>query len=178
MFLAKADKRMTPITLEWVDLLHELEAIRELYEASAAEHGVTLTGTWRGSVMVKLDRTLFQRAVCNLVENALKNTAKHGTVILRALSENGTIFVEVADTGRGIPVEDLPYVFEPFYRADRARSAGSGGAGLGLAIVKSIADLHGGNVHLQSTLGRGTTVRVTFPANRAVAENTSSLTKS
>ncbi len=165
MFLAKADKRMTPLERERVDIVHELESIRELYEASALESGVALRSEGIGIVAATLDRTLFHRAVCNLVENALKNTSPGGTVKLGVRGQNGLVTVEVMDTGCGISAKDLPHVFEPFYRVDRARSASSGGAGLGLAIVKSIATLHGGSVDLRSAPGRGTTVGISFPTN-------------
>jgi two-component system heavy metal sensor histidine kinase CusS len=165
MFLAKADKRMTPLAREPVDIVHELESIRELYEASALESGVALRTDGMDEVTATLDRTLFHRAVCNLVENALKNTASGGSVKVGVRGQNGLVTVEVTDTGCGISAKDLPHVFEPFYRVDRARSAGSGGAGLGLAIVKSIASLHSGCVELRSTPGRGTTVDISFPTN-------------
>lgn len=164
MFLAKADKRMTPLRRERVDVAHELKSIRELYEASALEAGVALQTDGMDNVTATLDRTLFHRAVCNLMENALKSTAPGGSVKLGVRGQNGLVTVEVADTGCGISAQDLPHVFEPFYRVDRARS-GSVGAGLGLAIVKSIAALHGGDVLLESTPGCGTTVRISFPAD-------------
>lgn len=166
MFLAKADKRMMPLERERVDLVHELESIRELYDASALESGVALRTDGMDEVTATLDRTLFHRAICNLVENALKNTADGGSVKLGVRGENGLVTVEVTDSGCGIAAKDLPHVFEPFYRVDRARSASSGGAGLGLAIVRSIATLHSGSVELRSSPGCGTTVHIFFPANR------------
>jgi signal transduction histidine kinase len=71
--------------------------------------------------------------------------------------------VTVSDTGRGIPAEDLPYIFDRFYRADRARSRQHGGAGLGLAIVQAIVSAHGGQISAESEPGVGTTIRVRLP---------------
>jgi two-component system, OmpR family, heavy metal sensor histidine kinase CusS len=84
-------------------------------------------------------------------------------VAMVATVEDATIRVAIADTGCGIPATHLPYIFDRFYRADRARSNISGGLGLGLAIVKSIATLHGGSVEITSEVGRGTCVTLVFP---------------
>src|SRR5439155_17198272 len=109
------------------------------------------------------DRTLFQRALGNLVANALAHTDGGGTVTLAAGREDGALRVEVADTGCGISANHLPHVFERFYRVDDARSTASGRVGLGLAIVKTIAGLHRGSAAIQSELGKGTRVTLMFP---------------
>ena len=104
---------------------------------------------------------LFGRAVSNLVENALRFTPAGGTILISLVTRAGHCEVAVKDTGCGIAAEHLPRVFDRFYRADSSRS--SQGSGLGLALVKSIADLHGGSVKLESEVGRGTIVTLTFP---------------
>jgi two-component system, OmpR family, heavy metal sensor histidine kinase CusS len=99
--------------------------------------------------------------VGNLVDNALRFTPEKGSIQI-ALAERATDFeVAVSDNGSGIASEHLPRVFDRFYRAESSR--GSDGAGLGLALVKSIVDLHGGTATIQSEIGRGTTVSLTFP---------------
>jgi two-component system heavy metal sensor histidine kinase CusS len=120
--------------------------------------------TGRGEVVAELNRALFQRALGNLVANALAHTPPGGGVTLAATREDGRVRVEVADTGCGIPAADLPHLFDRFYRVDRARSSASGGVGLGLAIVKGIAELHDGSVALASQVGRGTRVTLLLPA--------------
>jgi signal transduction histidine kinase len=115
-------------------------------------------------VPAHLDRTLVQRAVGNLVENALAHTPKGGRITLHGSRRNGDVVIEVADTGCGIAAEHLPKVFDRLYRADRSRTASTGGAGLGLAIVKSIAELHGGTAEIASDVGKGTQVRLRLPA--------------
>ena len=105
---------------------------------------------------------MFERAVGNLLDNALRFTAENGSIEIN-LSRHDTRFeVAVRDNGCGIAPEHLPRVFDRFYRAESSR--GSDGAGLGLALVKSILDLHRGTATIQSEFGRGTIVTLTFPA--------------
>jgi two-component system heavy metal sensor histidine kinase CusS len=163
LFLARAESPETQVAREPVDVGRELAALRDFYEPAAAEAGVALTVTCRGGCTAALDRTLFQRAVGNLVDNALAHTPAGGSVTLAAAAEGGAVRVEVADTGGGIPPEHLPHLFDRFYRADPARSAGGGRVGLGLAIVRSITALHGGSAAVASEVGRGTRVSLVFP---------------
>ncbi|MCA1597053.1 MAG: GHKL domain-containing protein, partial [Chloroflexi bacterium] len=102
------------------------------------------------------------RLVSNLLENAIHYTPPDGTIRLSARKEHGVIRLVVQDTGEGIPPDHLPHVCERFYRVDAARSR-PGGAGLGLAICQSIARQHGGDLHLESTPGKGTTATVVLP---------------
>jgi two-component system, OmpR family, heavy metal sensor histidine kinase CusS len=143
-----------------VDVAAELAKVREFFEAAAAEGGVRLEVSAR-PLTAELNRSLFQRAVTNLVANALAHTPPGGAVTLAASAGDGGARVEVTDTGRGIPADHLPHVFDRFYRVDNSRS--SGGAGLGLAIVRSIVEQHGGRVEIASEVGRGTRVVMTFP---------------
>ena len=114
--------------------------------------------------MADVDRKLIQRALSNLVSNALAHSSTGGRISLSARQEDKQIRIEVKDTGTGISPDALPRVFDRFYRADPARSRDSGGSGLGLAIVQQIVYLHGGDVLLDSDVGRGTTVTVVLPA--------------
>ena len=137
-----------------------IEKIAAFYEAIAQEQEVTLTCVGQGEI--RADPMLFGRAVSNLVENALRFTPKNGSIQIALSEHDGDFEVAVNDNGCGIAPEHLPRVFDRFYRAEPSR--GSDGAGLGLALVKSIVDLHGGSASIQSEMGRGTTVRLTFPA--------------
>jgi len=173
LFLARAESPLTDLRRERVDVGELLGGVREYYEASAADGGVSLTtDVAQETVIAELDRTLLQRAVGNLVSNALAHTPTGGSVVLRTLtdssdSDSSTIRIEVSDTGVGIPPEALPRVFDRFFRVDSSRSQASGGTGLGLAIVQSIAVLHGGKVEIASPPGRGTLVTLHMPASRA-----------
>ena len=97
----------------------------------------------------------------NLLDNALRFTPENGSIQIALSEHDGDFRVAVSDIGCGIASEHLPRVFDRFYRAESSR--GSDGAGLGLALVKSIVELHGGSVNIQSEIGRGTTVTLSFP---------------
>ena len=164
LFLGRAESPLSRLHRERVDVGALLDGVREYYEASAAEGAISLsTPPASEPVIADLDRTLLQRAVGNLVSNALAHTPRGGVVVLQTIAEPSTIRIEVSDTGAGIPAEALPRVFDRFFRVDSSRSQNSGGTGLGLAIVKSIALLHGGNVEIHSQLGQGTRVTLLMP---------------
>ena len=167
LFLARAENPRTQIEKEPLSVGRELTAVQAFYEASAAEAGVRLAVAECGEMIVVANRPLLQRAVGNLVANALAHTPPGGTVALSAMSAEGMIRIEVLDTGCGIPAEHVPRLFDRFYRVDRARSSATGGVGLGLAIVKGIAELHGGSVTLTSGVGRGTCITLQLPAGPA-----------
>ncbi len=168
LFLARSESPLTHLRREPVDVGELLGGVREYYEASAADGGVSLTTTVADKpVIAEVDRTLLQRAVGNLVSNALANTPPGGEVQLGTSADSSTIRIEVSDTGVGIPAEALPKVFDRFFRVDSSRSQGSGGTGLGLSIVQSIVLLHGGNVEIASQPGQGTRVTLHMPASCA-----------
>lgn len=114
---------------------------------------------------IPADRTQLAQAVGNLLDNAIQYNRPGGEVILRAAPDpdGGTVRIEVEDTGIGIPAEDLPRVFERFYRIDKARSRRTGGTGLGLSIVKHVAEAHGGSVRAESALGQGSRFTLILP---------------
>lgn len=175
LFLARAENPAHQIRREPVDVGQELDRLREFYEAAAAESGVCLSVACPEKLVGQFDRTLLQRALGNLVSNALRHTPTGGKITLSARnvpgalrvpssSDDSCLQIEVADTGTGIAPEHLPHVFDRFYRADATRNPGTeGNVGLGLAIVKKIAELHGGSVAIDGKLGSGTTVTLSLP---------------
>jgi two-component system phosphate regulon sensor histidine kinase PhoR len=119
-----------------------------------------------GLLPIRVDRTRLQQALYNLLDNAVKYSREHGEIRLSARERDGEIELTVSDDGIGITKEDLPRIFERFYRADKARSPHTiRGTGLGLAIVKHIAQLHGGHVEAESELDKGTTIWLVLPLN-------------
>jgi two-component system phosphate regulon sensor histidine kinase PhoR len=112
---------------------------------------------------VQVDERRLEEVVHNLLDNAVNYSHENGRILIQAAAPDQEVALSVRDEGVGIAPADLPRIFERFYRADRARSRERGGTGLGLSIVKHIAQLHGGRVEAESTLGQGTTVRVILP---------------
>ncbi len=168
LFLARAESPLAHLRRESINIGELLSGIREYYEAPAADRGVSLsTVVPKEPVIAQLDRSLLQRAVGNLVSNALAHTPPGKSVVLGASVEPATVRIEVCDTGVGIPPEALPRVFDRFFRVDESRSQASGGTGLGLAIVQSIMLLHGGKVEIASKLGQGTQVTLRLPVASA-----------
>jgi two-component system heavy metal sensor histidine kinase CusS len=160
LFLARAERPGEHLRRTQEDVGALLADVRDYYEAAATETGVTLIAAGGTGVIADVDRTLLQRALGNLVSNALANTPAGGSIRMSAEKQAGRIRIQIEDTGGGIADEALPRVFDRFYRADPARSRNSGGAGLGLAIVRQIISLHGGEVQIASQVARGTTVTV------------------
>lgn len=115
------------------------------------------------------DPVRLRQAVGNLVSNAVRHTPEGGTVTLRAYgSEDGdAVLVDVADTGSGIPADDLARVFDRFWRGEKSRSRRTGGSGLGLAIVRKLAEAHGGTATAVSTPGEGSVFTLRLPAGEA-----------
>jgi two-component system heavy metal sensor histidine kinase CusS len=163
LFLSRAENPEVQIHKEKLDVGEQLIAIKDFYEAAAVEAGVSLTLNAEDGLFAQLDRALFQRAVGNLLDNALAHTRSGGTVKVEAIGSGHMICVTISDTGCGIAKEHLPRVFDRFFRVDRARCSDSGNSGLGLAIVKSIATLHRGSVTIESEVGKGTSIRLAFP---------------
>ena len=159
LFVARVDAAREPIAPTRFDARAAVEKIASFYQMIADDHHVTIRCSGEGQIYA--DSALFERAVGNLVDNALRFTPANGSIQI-AIAEHAANFeVAVSDTGCGIAPEHLPRVFDRFYRTESSR--GSDGAGLGLALVKSIVDLHGGSARIQSEVGRGTTVTLIFP---------------
>ena len=165
LFLARADSAEPQVARQSFSARPAIEKIVTYYQTLAEDRNVHITCD--GDAETFADPILFNRAIGNLVDNALRFTPDHGNVRISVRARASVAEISVSDNGSGIAPEHLPRVFDRFYRADPARS--SAGTGLGLALVRSIADLHGGTATIQSTVGRGTSVTLTFP-NKALAE--------
>ena len=115
------------------------------------------------NLQIYADRKLLKQALRALIDNAIKYTSKNGTIRLAASDDANGVKISVTDTGIGIPENELPRIFDRFYRADEDRSREKGGSGLGLSIVKWIVDVHGGNITVESKKGEGTSVSIRLP---------------
>ncbi len=134
------------------------------FQTQAEKAGVRLDANVPRGLKVFANHDQVEQVLVNLVDNAIKYTPAGGKVCLTAAREDADIAVHVTDTGIGIMEQDLPRIFERFYRVDKARSRRSGGTGLGLAIVKHIVEIHGGVVTVESEYNRGSTFTFTLPA--------------
>ena len=161
LVLARADSPAFLLQQENIDFAALVEESCHLLEPLAAERGVIME-TQTEPAVIRGDRERLAEVVANLVGNALRYNREGGRVDVK-LRRAKQVILEVADTGIGIPSEELPHVFERFYRVDKARSRMLGGSGLGLAIAKSIVEAHGGKISVTSQLGSGTTFTVTLP---------------
>ena len=140
------------------------EVIRDWEKKLAKKQLNVIVDVSPGLPPIRADRARLQEALYNVLDNAVKYSREHGEIRLVARQRDEEIILSVSDDGIGISKEDLPRIFERFYRADKARTAENiRGTGLGLAIVKHVAQLHSGVVEAESELGKGTTIRVSLP---------------
>jgi two-component system, OmpR family, sensor histidine kinase ResE len=116
---------------------------------------------------VMMDAARIQRVLYNLVQNAIRHTPPDGTIVLEAQEDAGAVRVDVVDSGEGVPASDLPRIFERFYRGEKSRARGQGGAGLGLAIAKGLIEAHGGRIWAQNLPGRGARFSFVLPKGMA-----------
>ena len=154
-----------------LDLAEVLDDISLRFAQRAADRRVTLAFEQHGSEVpvAEVDVELFERAVANLLDNALKFTPTGGAIVITAAHAGERVLVTVRDTGAGIAAADLPHLFDRLYqaRASVAPATSDEGRGLGLAIVKRIVELHGGTVTVSSVPGHGTAVTLGWPASAA-----------
>ncbi|WP_426116957.1 heavy metal sensor histidine kinase [Massilia sp. PWRC2] len=163
LFLARTEQPDSLPNKQTLVIEHEVAAVCAFYQALADEQETTLIAGGSGTVLA--DSALLRHALGNLIINALNHTPSGGSVVVDVTkTSDRAVEIVVSDTGEGIAPEDLPHVFDRFYRADSARFRQGAGTGLGLAIVRSIMLLHGGSVSIDSQLGRGTAATLRFPA--------------
>ena len=161
LFLARNENPQKTITREWLNLNDEVQNIFEYYQAFADEKNIRLVLV--GQAQFKVNATLFQRMMGNLISNAIKHTQTDGEVKIELLNEATQVVIQVHDTGIGIAKEHIPLLFNRFFRVETATNTKTNGIGLGLPIVKSIVDLHHGSISVSSTVNVGTIVKIVFP---------------
>ena len=117
---------------------------------------------------VCVDKDKMSQVLNNLISNAVKYTDNYGNIQITVIQENENVVITVKDNGCGIDDNDIPYIFERFYRTDKSRNRSTGGAGIGLTITRAIVQLHGGTIHVESKKGVGSLFKVTIPANKQI----------
>lgn len=161
LFLARTENPTVAIEKIEINTEDEIANICDFFEAAAEEKNITITH--EGNTTIYADRILFQRALSNLISNAVKYTPINGKIFIHTYLQEHNVIIEIRDTGCGIPPEHLNNIFDRFYRAEFARSKHTGGHGLGLAIVKTIMEIHGGSVEVSSIMNEGSTFKLIFP---------------
>ncbi|HEU5340550.1 HAMP domain-containing sensor histidine kinase [Edaphobacter sp.] len=141
----------------------------EQMQLLAEERDLTLVGESMDCVVVNGNPTRLKQVIVNLVDNAMKYNQSGGTVRVCVMARGNHAVLQVADNGPGIPETSLPFIFDRFYRADKARSRSTGGMGLGLSIVKAICNAHNADISVTSSEGSGTVVTVEFPLAQAIS---------
>jgi two-component system OmpR family sensor kinase len=165
--LTRADGGQIPLAFEAVDVGDLVAGVVEQLRPAAGDQGVDLRLDTGPPVTMEADQDLLIQLMLNVLDNAIKYTPNGGLVNAGWGTNGQRVELRVRDTGPGIAAEDIPYVFDRFYRADKARSRAAGGVGLGLAISRWIAEAHGGSIHVVSTLGEGSTFTVSLPTSRS-----------
>lgn len=164
--LARADANQTEMNFAKINISEIIEAIAEQFQLLAEHKEIAFKVVAGNSLRLIGDRERLHQLIVILLDNAIKFTSKPGSVELRCYEKSNFLYIEVEDTGCGIPPEDLPYVFDRFFRGDKSRSRDVGGTGLGLSIAHWIVDKHGGKIKVDSQVGKGTVFHVTLPVKQ------------
>lgn len=160
LFLARADKNRIVLDKEFFDVNDLMTEISKETEMIAPQHTVKSELTFDGQLFG--DQNSIKQALRVFIDNSIKYTPDGGVVSILLYKEENNVIIGIGDTGNGIPNEDIPHIFDRFYRADKSRNKETGGNGLGLSIAKWILDQHHCNVTVSSTLDVGTRVEITF----------------
>jgi signal transduction histidine kinase len=167
LFLVRGESGRITLSFANMDLTRLVSDLSRDLVPAASDRGLTVTAELPDRpITAFVDADRLQQVFHNLFENAMRYTPTGGSIRVRLSEVPGEARMEVADTGIGIPERDLPYVFERFFRSDRARRAYSGGSGLGLSIARWIVDAHKGRIEAASVPGKGTTFTVIVPLVR------------
>jgi signal transduction histidine kinase len=150
--ITEAEAGVNGVQLEEFELVELIREACELFRPIAEEKQIKLKTSLPESLTMMSDRKKMQRIVTNLLENAIKYTAEGGMVAVSAAAQDEEVRIDFDDTGVGISENDLPHIFERFYRCDRSRS--QGGVGLGLSLVKAYTESINGTIHVESTLNQ------------------------
>ena len=162
--LSQIESQAIPLQLSVVELAPAAESIIASLQPALAQRKIAVSLELPAGLAVRADPDRLRQVLSNLIDNAIKYNKEEGRITLSAFANGAWVTVMVTDTGIGIPPQDLPRIFERFYRVDKARSRELGGTGLGLAIVRHIIESHGGSVSVESEPNRGSTFSFTLPS--------------
>ncbi|WML37513.1 ATP-binding protein [Clostridium sp. OS1-26] len=161
LFLARGDNNSVKLEKEEFDLKNLIDELVKESNIIAQNHNIL--GEKNDSVTICADFRLIKQALRAVIDNSIKYTQEDGKIIINSSAKADSVKITIEDSGIGIPEEEIPNLFNRFYRVDKARSKKTGGSGLGLAIVKQIIDIHNGTISINSKLGKGTKITITLP---------------
>ena len=163
--LSKLDAENVTPNLEYISVAELVQDLVQQFKPIAEQKNITLLTRFPENPHKKIlaDIGLFDRALSNLIDNAIRHTPKGGTVTIRTIQSGKEIEIEISDSGKGIPEPDIPHVFDRFYQVDKSRS-NSSGAGLGLSITQKILELHGAKITVESLINKGTKFKISIPS--------------
>ncbi len=170
LLLAGSDQEGLDLATARIDLAKIARGAGRAAAKLAEDAGLIFAESIEGPIAVEADPERCREVLLILLDNAVKYTPRGGTITLRAGHDHNDAVVDVLDTGVGVAPEDIPRLFDRFYRVDKARSRALGGAGLGLSIAREIVDAHRGSLQIRSELGKGTTVTMKLPLARRIAQ--------
>ncbi|MGE6540342.1 ATP-binding protein [Bacillus luti] len=162
--LAQMEKHNFSIVVTEVQLHPFLTRITEKVNAMYKERHVKVSLTCPSSLLVSLDEQRFEQVIVNILSNAYRHSKEHSHINISVTEDTKHISITIEDEGEGIPPEDLPHIFDRFYRVDKARTRATGGTGLGLSIVKEIVELHSGNITVTSKVDHGSCFIISLPS--------------
>ncbi|MEN6521702.1 MAG: ATP-binding protein [Armatimonadota bacterium] len=163
--IANGVSRSRKLRMTSIDINSLVSRVTNLNTSKAVDDQVTLIIKTPGNIVVNADEQQVEQVLDNLLRNAIKYTQAGGMVTINAKEDSNSVSLIVSDTGIGIPENEVPKIFERFYRVNKAHSRKLGGTGLGLSIVKDIVEAHNGTITVETELGKGSTFTVSFPKN-------------
>lgn len=167
--LARVEHQNLKLNLVLTDMWEVVQSVAPAWEAEARKQNIRFSVSGSKAV-VPADKDRLAQVVMNLLSNAVKYTPKNGAIDVSVFATEQSAVLEVRDSGIGIPEDEVPFIFERFYRTDKSRNRKSGGAGIGLAIVKSIVTAHGGTITVESENGRGSKFTVKLPGLQGIKD--------
>ncbi|WP_271396371.1 sensor histidine kinase [Salinicoccus roseus] len=165
--LAKIDQNEFAIKKEKVEFDALIQKIVERIYPAIEEREIEFSYSCPSNVVISIDPERIQQVLLNILDNAIKYTPRGNHVRLEVVQTKHEVLTVISDTGDGIAEEDMPYIFERLYRAEKSRSRSKGGSGLGLTIAKEIVELHNGRMEVESELGEGTVFNISLPKEDA-----------
>ncbi|MEQ8197675.1 MAG: HAMP domain-containing sensor histidine kinase [Clostridiaceae bacterium] len=167
--LAKYEQETLKLNLTAVNLSVELEKIVDSFRPLYTKNNYQLESTIMPDINALIDKDKFKQIINNLLSNSFMYLKEKGKVRVILSREQETIVIKVIDNGIGIPEQNLPFIFERFYRSDLSRSSDTGGSGIGLTITKAFVEAHAGEITVKSKEGKGTAFTITFPVNNTLS---------